>query len=110
MPRYLRELLCRDDYRVCRELRFACSMLRLQGWSGVGDTLSVAVGGMCTGGDLQLALLDISLELVEAGGAGLGLPGWDAAVEDVVHLLEGLALGLGSGEEHLSKHQQIFLF
>jgi hypothetical protein len=54
--------------------------------------------GGCTG---ELALLNITLQLVKTRGTVLGLPSGDTTVENFVHLFEGSALGLGSSEEHL---------
>lgn len=53
--------------------------------------------------DLQVALLDITLQPVETRGTAVRLPSRNAAVEDVVHLLKGLSLCLGSAAHLLAR-------
>ena len=53
--------------------------------------------------NLDFTSLDIASELVETRLGGASLPGRNAAVEDVVHFLESLPLGLRSGQEHLDR-------
>lgn len=65
------------------------------------DLFGVRAAAESGGRDLELALFDVALDLVEARAADLRLPRGDAAVEDVVHFLEGFALGFGGSEEHL---------
>lgn len=57
--------------------------------------------------DLEVARLDIALQLVNSRTDFASLPSRDARVEDVVHLLESLALGLRSSEEHVDERQGI---
>jgi hypothetical protein len=53
--------------------------------------------------DLEVAGLDLLGQLVEPALLLDGLPGRAARVEDVVHLLERVALGLGGHEGHVDK-------
>lgn len=53
--------------------------------------------------NLDIALLDIALQLLEARLDFPSLPSGDARVENVVHFLEGFALGFRGGEEHVDE-------
>src|SRR4051794_22451617 len=53
--------------------------------------------------NLELPSLDVALELVEARALGNTLPGRTAGIEDLVHFLKSLALGLGSCTFKLAK-------
>lgn len=71
----------------------------------LGDVVNVlsAVGLLRVQGNLDLTLLDVSGEGIEAGLDGTSLPWRKARVKDGVHLLEGLALGLVGHEEHVDE-------
>lgn len=53
--------------------------------------------------NLELALLDLLLELVEPAALATRPPGRGARVKDVVHLLEGEALCLGRHQQHVDE-------
>lgn len=56
------------------------------------------------GRNLDVALFDLLLEnLQPAVDLGTLLPGRDARIEDIVHLLQGEALGLLGSQEHVDK-------
>lgn len=57
---------------------------------------------MSIGRDLQIALFDIALQLIQPRHPSMRLPRWDSAVKDIVHLLERFSLCLRRCEEHLS--------
>jgi hypothetical protein len=87
------------------------SDLRAQQLSGLGRLLGCRLlrppGCRNTptdwGRDFDISSFDIFLELIESGAFGNSFPGRQTAVEDFVHFFEGLAFGLGSGEEHVDK-------
>lgn len=55
------------------------------------------------GANLEVALLDLALQLFELAAPVVLFPGRDARVEDVVHLLEGETLCLGRHERHVDE-------
>ena len=69
-----------------------------------GDVLCWAVS---TSADLEVARFDVAGDLVETRADVASLPGGDARVEDIVHFLECLTLGLGSSQEHVDEGDSV---
>lgn len=57
--------------------------------------------------DFEVSCFDIFLELIQPGALWYGLPGGEAAVEDVVHFFQCLALGLRCGQEHVDESSSV---
>ena len=53
--------------------------------------------------DFDITSLNIFLKLVESGSLRYRFPGWESAIKDLVHLLQGLAFCLWCSEEHVNE-------
>lgn len=68
------------------------------------DVLSTA---MTARRNLNITLLDVASKLVKTRSQATSLPRRNTTVEHLVHLLKRLALGLGSGQEHVDKGEGV---
>lgn len=71
----------------------------------LGNALNLALAPV--GSNLDVASLNITLELIETRLDLACPPGRNTAVKYGVHLLKGLTLGLGRCQEHVDKSQAI---
>jgi hypothetical protein len=102
MPHYIHNVATNKRLGLSRRLPPRSLRDQTLGLRLNSDILNMAVA-MAGGRDLDVASLDIALELIKPGVNLASPPSGNARVKHVIHLLQSFAFGLGRGEEHVNE-------